>query len=166
MQRDATISACKLYRYSLTRLWNPRLPIVLFVGLNPSTADANNDDNTIRRCIGFAKAWFCGGLIMANLFAFRSRYFKPLKSVPDPVGPDNDVYLRQLHRGSDMTVSCWGTNGRFLERDNEVLSELVRIKPVHCIQTTKDGIPGHPLYLKKELKPHVLDLSSYKGIVA
>src|SRR5882724_4976365 len=91
----AVLSDCERYRYALWRRWAER-PAVLFVGLNPSTADALQDDPTIRRCIRFAKAWGYGALYMGNLFAFRATDPRAMKAEADAVGPDNDGWLRQL----------------------------------------------------------------------
>lgn len=70
--QSADFSACGTYRYALRKIWLPAAPQVLFIGLNPSTADEKSDDPTIRRCLGFARSWGYGGLIVANLFAYRT----------------------------------------------------------------------------------------------
>ena len=71
IRRNAELSACGKYRYRLSRIWDDKKPLVLFIMLNPSTADAEQDDPTIRRCIAFAKNWGYGGFMAGNLFAFR-----------------------------------------------------------------------------------------------
>ncbi len=81
------------YRYSLWREWDSRRPIVAFVMLNPSTADAAKDDPTIRRCASFARSWGYGSLEVVNLFAYRASEPKRLRQTPDPIGPANDDYL-------------------------------------------------------------------------
>ena len=93
MLRSAAFSPCRRYRYCLSRVWNPKLPSVMFVGLNPSTADEQEDDPTVRRCIGFARNWNFGGLILVNLFAYRSTDPADLLRVDDPVGPGNDKHI-------------------------------------------------------------------------
>ncbi len=75
----ANFSRCRRYRYTLWRIWDPKQQPVMMIGLNPSTADAQSNDPTIRRCIGFARDWDAGGLIMTNLFAFRATYPTDLK---------------------------------------------------------------------------------------
>jgi len=81
MKSHATFSPCRKYRYSLFRIWDEDKSLVLFIGLNPSTADEKEDDPTIRRCINFAKqwGWGYGGLIMGNLFSFRATQPSDLK---------------------------------------------------------------------------------------
>src|SRR5262245_19133112 len=91
--KEALISPCGLYRYWLTRTWDNSLRRVCWVMLNPSTADAEQDDPTIRRCVGFARSWGAGGIIVVNLFAFRASDPKALLRAADPVGPDNDGHI-------------------------------------------------------------------------
>lgn len=149
MERGAYISPCGLYRYSLWRQWAPG-PQVMFVGLNPSTADATLDDPTIRRCIGFARAWGYGGLMMTNLFAWRATAPRDMMAAADPVGPDNDRVLQIAHAKAAITVAAWGAHGTFLSRHGAVRAMLPRL---HCLRLTKDGHPGHPLYLPASLQP-------------
>ena len=122
----------------------------MFVGLNPSTADETQDDPTIRRCIAFAKAWGYGGVCMTNLFAYRATLPEVMKATSDPVGPDNDEYLRALAADAGVVVAAWGANGTHKGRDAEVRKLLPEL---HCLALTKDGHPGHPLYLRKTLTP-------------
>lgn len=90
MRSGANFSRCRRFRYALWREWDATLPAVMLIGLNPSTADANHNDPTIRRCIGFARDWGFGGVRVLNLFAFRATYPDDLKAAADPVGPRND----------------------------------------------------------------------------
>ena len=120
------------------------------MGLNPSTADETQDDPTIRRCQGFARDWGYGGLVMANLFAFRATDPAVMKQAADPVGPDNDEHLLQLASTCPLVVAAWGTHGQHLGRDHQV-RELT--PNLHCLRLTKEGYPGHPLYLPKSLTP-------------
>ena len=91
--RHAVFSPCRTYRYALSRVWAADKPYALFIGLNPSTADETLDDPTIRRCIDFAKRWGYGGLVMANLFAYRATNPSEMKAATDPVGVANDEWL-------------------------------------------------------------------------
>ena len=152
--RGATISDGGEYRYKLSRIWHPPTPPALFVMLNPSTADANQDDPTIRRCIDFAKSWGYGGLLVGNLFAFRATDPKEMRLAPDPVGPSNDAALAELHQQAGITIAAWGVNGVHLGRAAQVLGGLPGT--VHCLGETKDGHPRHPLYLRKDAMPYVL----------
>lgn len=152
MIKSAVFSECQKYRYSLWRTWNSKKPYALFVCLNPSTADANYDDPTVRRCVRFAGSWGgYGGLCMANLFAFRATKPAVMKKAKDPVGNLNDTYLLDLHLKSGITVCAWGVHGEYKDRCWQVLRILDR--DVYCLGLTKGGHPKHPLYLKKTLRP-------------
>ena len=144
----AIISDCGLYRYLLTREWDREAPPALFVMLNPSTADATRDDPTVRRCVGFARAWGCGGLRVANLFAFRSASPGALHDAADPVGPDNDRHLREAAAGAKVVVAAWGVMGALRDREG-IVGDLLREAgvSVRCLGTTKGGHPRHPLYV-------------------
>jgi len=150
MRKDALLSEDRIYRYSLSRTWNTSKPYILFVGLNPSTADENKDDPTIRRCINYAKCWSYGGLWMANLFAYRATLPADLKKVNEPVGLDNDMHITNLSKQADMTVIAWGNDGSYLGRDKQVLK---LIKSPMCLNINKSGQPSHPLYQKMSLSP-------------
>lgn len=149
---SATISACGQYRYWLERKWGKAAPQV-FVMLNPSTADADADDQTIRRCIGFAKREDAGGLIVVNLFGLRSTDPKALISHADAIGPDNaeNIGLALLSAAiSGRPVICaWGAHsfattqaGRLPRRASDFGAELT------CLGATKEGHPRHPLYVR------------------
>lgn len=153
MDRGAIFSECRKYRYVLHRIWQPKKAGVAFVGLNPSTADANVDDPTIRRCIGYAERWGYGGIFMVNLFAYRATDPKVLKTVSDPVGQLNDIYLLANTGTGQLTICCWGSHGVYMDRAADV---LCLIEDPHYLKLTKSGQPGHPLYLKKDLKPRKL----------
>ena len=98
MNQGATISDCGRYRYGLWRIWNWQLPNAVFIMLNPSTADAETDDPTIRRCVGFARSWDLGGVHIANLFALRASDPGELANAQDPIGSANDMYLVSCSR--------------------------------------------------------------------
>lgn len=145
MKRSAVISQDGAYRYALRRVWDLRGPTVLFIGLNPSTADHRVDDRTIGRSIQFAQHWGFGQLTVANLFAFRTPFPRLLWKARDPIGPDNDGWLRRLIAEADVTVAAWGNQGARLARDQAVLPLLRR--PL-CLAVSKRGHPKHPLYVK------------------
>ena len=150
METSAVISPCERYRYELRRVWDRRKPSVLFVCLNPSTADADADDNTSRVCLNYARRWGFGGLLIGNLFALRSTDPSALYSVVDPVGSENDRWLRRLNREASLVVCAWGDAGGYMDRDTRVLRF---VKRRHCLVRLKSGRPGHPLYKSKHLKP-------------
>lgn len=147
MESAAIISECGTYRYSLTRKWGPGKTLV-FVMLNPSTADASVDDPTIRRCIGFAKNYGYDAIEVVNVFALRATDPKELYSHLDPIGPENDKYIVKATEGVDnTTILAWGTHmDNFDGRVSRILV-LLGTKPVFCLGTTKSGQPRHPLYL-------------------
>lgn len=150
IESSAKMSECGAYRYVLERHWRPELGSVNFIMLNPSTADANQDDPTIRRCIGFARAWGYGGLIVTNLFALRATDPKEMKAHAEPVGPRNDFWLKTIAHNATLMVAAWGAHGAHLGRADEVRSWLDSLQ---CLGTTKGGFPRHPLYLKGDTQP-------------
>ncbi|UTC29641.1 hypothetical protein BAJUN_00110 [Bajunvirus bajun] len=151
--KDALISECGQYRYYLTRLWDPTKPILIWIMLNPSTADADLDDPTIRRCMSFARQNDFGGILVLNLFAFRATQPADMKAAADPVGPANDNYLQHAFEyavSHGATVICgWGAHGTMFDRDYAVvqLAEVIGLDPV-CLGHTNAGCPKHPLYIK------------------
>ena len=149
MYKNANFSSCRTYRYSLSRIWYKKKKCVLFIGLNPSTADEEVDDPTIRRCINYAKNWGYGGFMMVNLFAYRTTLASNLKKVKYPVGIENDQYIVTLSKKADITVAAWGNNGNLYNRGKQVLNLVPNLM---CLKVNKSGQPAHPLYLKKNLK--------------
>src|SRR5690242_6108456 len=111
MKRETIFSDCRAYRYTLWREWDIfDKNYVMFVGLNPSTADERVDDPTIRRCIDFAKRWGYGALCMTNLFAYRATDPRVMKAFPYPVGPENDKWLVRCAREAGVVVAAWGNH--------------------------------------------------------
>jgi hypothetical protein len=153
VRRSADFSRDRRYRYALGRAWDDAKPTVLFVGLNPSTADHRVDDPTIRRCIRFAADWGFGRLLVGNLFAFRTPSPDVLRRAADPVGARNDLWLRRLAADADLTVAAWGNGGSFLARDRRACELLGSL---HCLAITKQGSPQHPLYVRASALPRSL----------
>lgn len=155
MIKRATFSPCRQYRYTLHRQWGTEWP-VMFIGLNPSTATEELDDPTIRRCMGYARAWGLGGLIMTNLFAYRATDPKVMKAQAEPVGTENDDSILVAAESAAIVVAAWGAHGTHLDRGKQMrqLFDDAGVR-LHYLQLTKDGHPGHPLYLKADLKPKV-----------
>ncbi len=151
---NAIFSDDRKYRYALWRWWDKSKPYVLFIGLNPSTADETENDPTIRRCIRFAQDWNYGGLCMVNLFAIRTRDPKIMLKHPNPIGIDNDEHLIMLSDKAGKIVVAWGTNGGHKNRDKEVEAF---IPDMYCLDITKGGYPKHPLYIKSDT-----ELKEYK----
>ena len=134
------------YRYRLWREWAPELGRCCFVMLNPSTANAEQDDPTIRRCIRFATDWGFGRLDVVNLYALRSTNPKALRSHHDPTGPRNDEAIREAVHGATV-VAAWGAGHRSPHRVEQVLSLIEPLEPVHALGFTASGAPRHPLYV-------------------
>ncbi len=118
--------------------------------LNPSTADEERDDPTIRRCIGFAANWGYGAVAVGNLFAFRTPSPRILRRAAHPVGRANDRWLQRLAGESSHVIAAWGNEGAFLGRDAQVRDFL---KPLHALGLTQRGQPRHPLYLRNGVQP-------------
>jgi len=143
-------SPCRKYRYTLWRWWNKSKPYASFICLNPSTADEISDDNTVRRCINYSKDWGYGGFLMLNIFAFRATDPKVMKAQEDPIGPDNDMWIKKLAKDAGVVVAAWGSHGAYMDRGEHVKNMIPGLK---CLKRTKSGQPQHPLYLKKDLRP-------------
>lgn len=151
MIRDAWLSDCGTYRWTLERSWGEG-PAAWWVMLNPSTADALVDDPTIRRCVGFSQREGCGGLTVVNLFGLRTTRPVHLGEHADPIGPETPRLLRRAAAhaaGGGLTVVAWGAH------------QITRWLSVHtlaqfsdgsafCLGKTKDGHPRHPLYVKAD----------------
>lgn len=156
----ALLSEDGKFRYSLTRSWTTNIKpseSVTFVMLNPSTADANNDDPTIRRCVNFAKSWGFTTLYVVNLFAFRATDPKILQEASNyHVGdPFNARTQRLIFAQSEQVVCAWGANP--VVRKWDALVEAVQsriwdsvLQPM-CLELTKEGYPRHPLYVRKDI---------------
>lgn len=151
MQSDeitgAIISQCQKYRYQLWRIWDETKPMIMFIMLNPSTADSDINDPTIRRCIGYAKSWGYGGIYVGNLYAYRATDPAVLKEVDNAFGIDNEKHLKEMDSKCDKIVCAWG-NGE--GRPEHIFSKLNKL---HYLKLNVDGTPSHPLYLKKDLMP-------------
>lgn len=150
MKSGAALSECRHYRFALWRIWDEARPYVLFVGLNPSTADEKYDDPTIKRCINYAKDWGYGGIYVANLFAYRATNPKEIYLKNDPIGANNDDWLKKLSHEAGITVAAWGNHGLFLGRSKVVSKQL---KNLYALKINKSGEPAHPLYLPATSKP-------------
>jgi hypothetical protein len=141
----AVLSADQARRYLLTRRWDDG-PLMAWLMLNPSTADARTDDATITRCVRRARDLGAfGGIAVVNLFSLRATDPRALASCPDPVGPGNDSFIVRTCRTALLVVAAWGAHGAYLGRGAEVTVLLTRsgIQPF-CLGATADGQPRHP----------------------
>jgi hypothetical protein len=164
--RSAKISRDGKYRYHLRRILPDGGGIATFLMLNPSTANHEVDDPTIRRCLGYCRRWGCGTLDVVNLFALRATHPTALRKARDPVGPRNrrwvtwavDGARRPLDRDEPGPVVCaWGTHGSYLDQDLAVLDWIEGLCAPMALGFTRDGHPRHPLYVPctAELVPFV-----------
>ena len=148
----ATFSPNRRYRYRLWRRWAEGRA-VLWVMLNPSTADEHVLDPTLRRCAAFARAWGFGRFDVCNLFALRSTDPKAIYTAADPVGPGNDDEIVNAAMDADLVLVGWGVHGEFQARAEAVTTKLLGACPaVWCLGLSKDGHPKHPLYLPAATK--------------
>ncbi|HAL86211.1 MAG TPA: hypothetical protein DCM31_04640 [Deferribacteraceae bacterium] len=148
----AIFSQCRKYRYVLWRNWGVEKKRVVFIGLNPSTADEKIDDPTVRRCITYAKNWGFSGMFMLNIFAFRSTNPKLMKAEPDPVGVDNDFWLEKICSTPEaqLVIAKWGNHGVHNKRSEAIKRLLPQLS---CLGVTNAGEPKHILYLPYGLEP-------------
>lgn len=147
-ESGAVLSPCELYRYTLTRRWAEG-PTMLFVMLNPSTADASQDDPTIRRCRAFAHREGCGALEVVNLFSYRATNPKDLSSTAHPLnGPESNAAIVRAVTRASIVVAAWGawTPESPPRRQGDVLAMVGR--PVLALGVTSNGQPRHPLYVR------------------
>ena len=153
MFKGVRLSSCKKHRLQLWREWDSNLPKVLFIMLNPSTADHEQDDPTLRRCIDFAKQWGYGGLYIGNLYSLRAADPKTLVKVSKFNHRDNYKHIVSIALQCQLVVCAWG-NYPIIKKLGIPLNIFKQLnQKLHCIALSKTGTPKHPLYLKKSLTP-------------
>jgi hypothetical protein len=154
MIRNATLSPCRKYRYLLTRAWGENGRIVTWIMLNPSTADADVDDPTIRRCMGFTQRLGADALVVVNLFGYRATDPGELVEVggDDAVGPDNGGNVRAACNMGETIIAAWGALKNPLRGAAGEIVALIRKGgyALKCLGKTKDGSPRHPLYVRAD----------------
>ena len=170
-ESGAILSRCENYRYRLWRAWDrssafAQYRTMTFIMLNPSTADGTEDDPTIRRCIGFARSMNCCKMTVVNLYGLRSPKPAALKSAEDPIGPQNDFFIRDASIYCDNLVLAWGGSsapGKKMRVDT-VLATIASAtnRPPLCLGLTKDGSPKHPLYIPAATVPSPFQLTEGK----
>lgn len=152
----AVFSPCENYRYSLRveiNFPNGRSSrCCSFIGLNPSTADHNAPDPTVKRCLRWATKWGFDSFVMLNAFAYRATDPENMKSQRDPVGQMNDAHLQVNTLCSDRVVVCWGNHGGHMGRQDWILINLRtwNEENTFCFGRTGRGYPKHPLYLRND----------------
>jgi hypothetical protein len=146
----ATFSADKTYRYWLSRAWGNSGTSATWIMLNPSTADALEDDPTIRRCVAFTKAWGLDGLVVVNLFALRATDPRHLARHSEPVGVANDQFIADAIQPWSVVVAAWGAHPLADQREEEVMALIAGKTGAGCLGVTKAGYPRHPLYVRSD----------------
>lgn len=149
---SAVISECGRYRYGLERQLNwPGEGTVVFIGVNPSTADASLDDATIRKMRGFASIWGFERMVVVNLFAWRATDVRELRQVFDPQGPDWSKHFHEALTSAKMIVPCWGDRAKMPAEWRHIIDRVRESLPaypdVRHLGLTKGGDPKHPLML-------------------
>lgn len=157
---ECIFSPCRTWRYVLRHSWGAHdidTPerAVAWIALNPSTADENRLDPTLRRIRGFSAAWGFDTFYMLNLFAFRATDPRDMRRASDPVGPDNDRWIHDFASRTEFIVCAWGRHGLFKARQDDVMQMLSNYD-LRYLEKTQDGIPKHPLYLKSTLLPSLM----------
>lgn len=135
-EKNAAFSPCRRYRYALWRTWNENKPCVLFIGLNPSTADETNHGPTLKRCISYAKSWGYGSVCIANLFAYRATKPKGLLARKKVMGTGNNHWLIKLPIEVGLMVAAWSNHGQYQHLSSQVKTMLTPshyLKLTHCI---------------------------------
>lgn len=144
-------SPCRRYRYTLEHAMDElqigKRKQVMWIGLNPSTADESSLDPTLRRIRGFTMREGGTVFVMTNLFAWRDTDPKKMKVAADPIGPENDALLVETAAASDVIVCAWGTHGGFRDRARAVVERLRQHHVLMCLGWNADGSPLHPLYV-------------------
>lgn len=150
----ARLSKNGRHRYSLTRTWasaNKGAKKLVFIMINPSTADGLTDDNTIRRCMNFARTLGYKGIAVLNLYSFRTKDVEILRKAKTPTNLRNDQQLQLVSQLREIYDVCfaWGNKPFASKR----IAEVEKLFPnAFCLRKTKDGYPEHPLFLPGNLK--------------
>ncbi len=158
--RTAVFSPCRTWRYRLAQIWDETKAPLYWLMLNPSTADEYQNDPTVERCERRARMWGYGGSVVYNIFAYRATDPKDMRAAPDPIGPENDKWIRELASLSHdvMVIGGWGEHGAHLQR-GQAVREMFRQAGgrLHALKTNASGHPAHPLYIGYKVEPFLLD---------
>ncbi|RMA79472.1 DUF1643 domain-containing protein [Umboniibacter marinipuniceus] len=141
MSNHSVFSRCGQYRFAHWRSWEPQLPLLNFIGLNPSPADPGHEA-VIKRYVQLAKRWGFGAISVANLFAYRCTSPLMLQRHPAPIGDNNNNWLESLHFDADVSVAAWGTHGQLGHRADWAVRSLHNLS---CLDINVSGQPSHPL---------------------
>lgn len=152
----SVFSPCRKYRYCLWRIWrNIAAPkYALWCLCNPSTADDDDLDPTLRRCQDFSQRWDFDAMCIVNAFGFRATDPADMRAADDPCGEDNDYWIARLATDASLSIAGWGTIGAHLNRPEAIRVLFNSIgKPLHCLNINADGSPQHPLFVRADVKP-------------
>ena len=144
------------YRYSLELTWDTTRPAMMALMMNPSAAGHEGSDRTVNRTIGFARTWGYGTLWIANSAAYRATFQETLDTVDDPIGPDNETALRSMAARAAFILVGYGSPkaksiaGAGLHAARMLATAGYRL---HALRLSKDGAPGHPLYIAADTVP-------------
>jgi len=146
----------RTHRLYLWRRWDKERPWVMFIGLNPSTADERLNDPTVRRCVGFAANWGYGGIFMCNVFTLVSTDPKKLNGEV-PIARGASLAMRVIRGRCGKALAGWGNLiNQVIEGEEQVERIKRELSPLHCLGLTKLGHPKHPLYL-----PYSVELTTF-----
>ncbi len=160
-KREAVFSPCRKYRYRLSQIWDESKAPLTWLMLNPSTADELKNDPTVERCERRARMWGYGGSVVFNIFAFRATEPKDMRAQADPIGPENNAWIRKIaeQSGEFDVVGGWGEHGAHLERGQEVLDIFKQEKGrISALKINASGHPAHPLYIAYKAEPFPIKL--------
>lgn len=148
---SAVLSPCGTYRYHLRREWLTGVGTACWVMLNPSTADAELDDATVRKVVGFSSRWGFAAAEIVNLYAFRARDPKDLRAAErsgvDVVGPENDRWIVDAAYDARLVIAGWGAHEALGSPRFRQVAGLLGERGVWCLGVSKSGQPRHPLML-------------------
>ncbi len=145
---DAVFSKCRKYRYALWRIWDDSKPMIMFLCLNPFKADETKNDRTVNRCINYSKNLGYGGMYMMNIFSYISTYPEDLKKTSDPIGDENNDWIKKIYKKVDKCIAAWGDSGRKNVRElfqNRIEDIFKLIPKLYYLEINKSGQPKHPL---------------------
>ena len=172
MEKGALLSECKKYRYSLRREWKEEGLLFGYIGINPSTADADIDDATVRKWIGFTERNGGRGFMVGNVFAYRATDVKELRDCEDPVGKFNYSYLMTLCQKVDVIVPCWGNISKVPKQLRWAFKDVCHILDnkhknynLKSFGLSKSFHPKHPLMLGYDTQLEEFSVKEYKKIL-
>ena len=159
--RGALFSPCRKYRYRLSQIWDESKDPLYWLMLNPSTADEVKNDPTVERCERRARMWNYGGSVVLNIFAYRATDPKDMRARKDPVGPDNDKWIRELAAMSNKVtvIGGWGEHGKHGER-GQAIRDIFKAENgrLQALKINASGHPAHPLYIGYDKTPFAMEL--------